>query len=794
MLLSLYQPTQASGSAFAPLLGEAGLAEVKKTDDEMRKLVIGSILIVGNVSISSKDIKFKVRSRVGDLFDPEKADEDAKRIAELAGIEFCYHRTDIVDNKVKLTFVVRERDIVRSIVFVGNRKYKDKTLRKKLGLGIGDRLDELISAESGRLALKQLYLKVGFAFVQVTLDSEQLRKGKLIYTIDEGSRVKIEKVKLSGKITVKAKMLKKAIKTNKKKRFLWPRYYNEGEVAEDVERLKGVYWDRGFLDPNITEKTEFNADKSKVRLTFAIEEGPRYTIEKIDFIGNERFDDERLRAEAELELKPGQSYSERKTFSDAARLRKFYREEGFIDVEVRYLRPKFVPDVNAVNVEFEIFEGEQFRIGRLDITGNERTQDKVVRRVLDEYDFQPGKWYNADVAPVEGGGELEEEIRGRVLAEAASIRRWGKPYGYSPDKDVWITDAEVNIKEGKTGAWNLGGGVSSDSGIIGQVVLEQRNFDIKDWPQSFGEFITGKALKGAGQTLRIALQPGVEISQYSVSFTEPYFRDKPTALNVIGQSYEREFESYDLGRLKAYVGFEERYQKRYRERWRKSIGFRVENVDVDSVHSNAPTEIQSVKGTQALAGIKLGVKRELIDNRFRPSTGYSFSTGYEQLGGDYTFGILSGAYRRYKTLYKDLTGRKTILAMNLLAATVIGDAPPFEKFYAGGTGYYGIRGFDYRGVSTRAGVDKDPVGSDWIFLANVEVTVPLVGEEFAALFFVDSGAIDSGNYRVAVGTGIQILIPRWFGHVPMRLEIAAPLMRDDADDMRVFSFSVGRLF
>jgi len=774
------------------LLCFSAFAEVKKTDDEMRKLVIGSILIVGNVSISTKDIKFKVHSRVGDLFDPEKADEDAKRIAELAGIESCYHSTNIVDNKVELTFVVGERDIVRSIVFVGNRKYKAKTLRKKLGFEIGDHLDEFISAKSGRLALKQFYLEKGFAFVQVTLDSEQLSKGRLIYTIDEGPRVKIRSVSFSGNNRISTKTLTKAIKTNKKKRFLWPRYYTEKEVAEDAELLESVYWDSGFLDPDITEKTEFNADKSKVRLTFAIEEGPRYTIEKIVFTGNERFNDERLRAEAELE--PGQIYSERTAFSDAARLHKLYREEGFINAEVKRLRPKFVPDVNAVNVEFEIFEGEQFRIGRLDIIGNKQTQDKVVRRVLDEYDFQPGKWYNADVAPREGGGELETEIQWRVLAEAVSVKPRGTPYGYSPDKDAWVTNAEVNIKEGQTGAWNVGGGASSDGGVIGQLVLEQRNFDIKDWPQSFGEFITGKAFKGAGQSFRIALQPGVEVSQYSVSFTEPYFRDKPIALDVIGQSYERELESYDLGRLRAYVGFEERYQKRYRERWRKSVGFRVENIDVDGVRSNAPTEIQSVRGTNVLAGVKFGIRRELVDNRFNPSAGHSFNAGYEQLGGDYTFGILSGTYRRYKTLYKDLAERKTVLATKLLAATVIGDAPPFEKFYAGGTGIYGIRGFDYRGASTRAGVNKDPIGSDWIFLASAEVTVPLVSNNFAALFFVDSGAIDSGDYRAAVGTGIQILIPRWFGPVPMRLEIATPLMRDDDDDTQVFSFSVGRLF
>jgi outer membrane protein assembly factor BamA len=89
---------------------------------------------------------------------------------------------------------------------------------------------------------------------------------------------------------------------------------------------------------------------------------------------------------------------------------------------------------------------------------------------------------------------------------------------------------------------------------------------------------------------------------------------------------------------------------------------------------------------------------------------------------------------------------------------------------------------------------EDPIGSDWIFLASTEVVVPLVGEEFAALFFVDSGAIDSGNYRAAVGTGIQIQIPRWFGPVPMRFALAVPFMKDDEDDTEVFSFSVGRLF
>ncbi|MHC4123491.1 MAG: BamA/TamA family outer membrane protein, partial [Planctomycetota bacterium] len=150
---------------------------------------------------------------------------------------------------------------------------------------------------------------------------------------------------------------------------------------------------------------------------------------------------------------------------------------------------------------------------------------------------------------------------------------------------------------------------------------------------------------------------------------------------------------------------------------------------------------------------------------------------------------------------EDLAERKTILSTKLLGSVIVGDAPPFEKFYGGGMGYYGIRGFEYRGVSPRglqtnvANPEKeDPIGSDWIILANAEVTVPLISNNFAALFFVDSGIVETGGYRASIGTGIQILLPQWFGPVPMRFAVAVPFMKDGDDDTEVFSFSVGGLF
>ena len=731
------------------------------------------------------------------------------------------------------------RYIIDSIDFDSGgqkRAYKDKKLLEILGFEAGD---DFTWAENGRDNLEKFYREEGFAFARVSLKTEPAAgeadgKLKLTYEIDEGPKVRIRKVSFSGNDSIPGDGLKKALKTTGKKWFLWSKYYVEEQVAEDVKRLKSIYWEKGFLaheityhlNPDISEPAvvaqERQRKKSSVNITFEINEGPVYNVEKIllKFIDNkgqsleeivlksvdaadeqkrtdyETFDEKQLRAQ--VELQPAQIYSERKAKADARRMRKIYGENGFIYARVRPLSPVFIPDSRTVNIEFEIFEGRRYRIGRIDITGNKEAKDISIRRILDEYDFFPGNLYNGDLAPIDGGGELEKRVQRMTLAEAISIAPMGQAYG-PEDANLLGQDVEVNIKEGLTGNILPGVGVSSDHGFIGQLIFDERNFDITDWPESPGELLPGRSFRGAGQTFRIGAEPGTEVSQYTVSFGDPYWGgepNRPIRLGVTGSSWERWRDSYDEGRLKGYVGFERRFD---RGRWRRSLGFRYEDVDIDSIDIDAPTEIKDVEGRNLLAGIRFGIERNLTDDEFDPTTGSVFDASYEQVSGDYTFGILKGTQRWYRTLHEDLAERKTVLAIKLLAATTVSDAPPFEKFYGGGTGTYGIRGFDYRGVSTR-GLNTvtlerdDPIGSDWIFLANTEVTVPLVGKSLSALFFVDSGTIDSGSYRASVGTGIQIMIPQWFGPVPMRFELAVPMMKDDDDETQVFSFSVGKLF
>ncbi|MBC8377744.1 MAG: BamA/TamA family outer membrane protein, partial [Planctomycetes bacterium] len=251
---------------------------------------------------------------------------------------------------------------------------------------------------------------------------------------------------------------------------------------------------------------------------------------------------------------------------------------------------------------------------------------------------------------------------------------------------------------------------------------------------------------------------------------------------------ERYQESYDEGRLSATVGFE----KRYPGHLRRGVSFRAENVYVSDLDTTAPKEVRGVKGDNHLFGTRFYFAKNTTDSRFRPSRGYNFEAGYEQVAGDNTFGVINATQRWYKTLYEDLSENKTVLETKVATAAIVGDAPVFEKFYVGGTG--SLRGFEYRGISPRSGSQDDPVGSDWMVTGNAEVAVPIGGETFSALFFTDAGMIETGGVRASIGAGVQILIPQFFGPVPMRFELAMPFMKDSKDETQAFSFSVGALF
>jgi outer membrane protein insertion porin family len=681
--------------------------------------------------------------------------------------------------------------IIKSIEFEGNRHFKAHVLRERLGFQLGDRLDPFL-AEGGRVTIMEAYRKVGYPSVQVTLDRTRLAEGHLLYIIEEGPRVQVATIRFVGNESFSARTLREVVKLKQRKWLFWPTYYTEDAVKEDTDRLRDFYYNQGFLDHKITAQTEFTGDGAKVHVIFVIEEGPVYHVSEIVFTGQTRYSAEQLRAK--VKVKEGDVYKKPNVDRDARELVQLYREQGYVDATVAQ-SGKFLPESGEflVKVTFEVHEGRQFRIGQVEITGNETTKDKAIRRILDEYGFLPGQLYNGKIAPKEGGGLLEKYIQRGVVADQAVIRPVPSAGG-----DPNSRDARVDIKEGMTGLIRPGIGFSSDSGVIGQLIYEQRNFDITDTPENLSEwFFPWKAWHGGGQRFSVRLEPGTRYSAYSVNFVDPYWNDQPVTLDVLGRSWKWFRECYDENRLKGAFEFEQRLG----DYWRRSIGFRAENVRISDVDFDAPEQIFAVQGGNQLFGVTFGIGRTAVDDLYDPSAGWKTDLSYQQVTGDFTFGILEGSVTRYLTLHEDVLGRRTVLSGKLLAGTTLGDAPVFEKFYGGGTGHYGIRGFEYRGVSPR-GLQtnvpdprkKCPIGSDWIFLAKTELIVPLIGQNFNGVFFIDSGTVQTGSYRVGIGAGIEIKVPQVFGPMPMRFELGFPLLKSEGDETQVFSFSGGGFF
>ncbi|MHC4986876.1 MAG: outer membrane protein assembly factor BamA [Planctomycetota bacterium] len=746
-------------------------------DSSPEGLPIETIDVAGNITLTRAEVLSVVRARPGVIFNSQMIDEDVRRIAKLDAAESAYYNAVIENGKVVLTYVVVEQNLVRSISFRGNEKLKDLILTKELSFKKGDYLD-VFAARAGADAIREKYKKKGYPWAEVSLDEGAVMFGQVVYLVEEGPHPKIAKVSFVGNNTFPDRQLQKTIKTKKKKLLFFSVYYDPDQLEVDTEKLLEVYQRKSFLDAHVTNQTDFNADKSKAMVTFTIEEGPAYFVDSIHFAGNQFFTAEQL--QAELKLRPDYFYSEAWVEYDAKKIKSKYGEQGFIETTVNVKR-QFLPDAR-VSVEFDITEGDRFRIGEVLVTGNTTYQDRTIRRVMDEQEFTPGQWYNADIARGNGEGELEKIIKQSVVAESATIQ----PTGEASD----TRDALVTVTEGQTGSIMVGAGIGSDDGLMGQVSLTQRNFDITDVPEKFSDIFNGRGFRGAGQELRIVASPGTEYSNYLIGFTEPYLYDRPISLSVSGSLYDRYRETYDEGRLSGRVGLE----KRYSDKWRRGIAFRAEDVEISDLDWDAPQDVVDVEGSNMLFGTRFYIRKDTTDSRFLPSRGYNFDLGYEQVLGDHTFGLLEGAYRRYFTLKEDLDELKTTLETKIHAGTTIGDAPTFERFYLGGIGSWALRGFEYRGVSPRGGPSDEPIGSDWAIVGNAEIAVPLGSETFSWLFFTDAGLIDDGGVRASVGTGIQIMIPQFFGPVPMRFELAAPFMKDEDDETQAFSFSVGALF
>jgi outer membrane protein assembly factor BamA len=524
---------------------------------------------------------------------------------------------------------------------------------------------------------------------------------------------------------------------------------------------------------------------SELQINFLVEEGPRYVVDRVSFRGISNVSEAELRKN--LRLREGMPYDADVVQRDVRSIVRAYSPLGYIlqppqqDLDPDYLRVEprqvFGREPGRVELVYDITEGKPFRIGRIVVKGNSRTQDKVVLR---EMRVAPGQLYNS--------AELQDAVE-RLRATPFFTGVQVTPIGNDPES----RDVLVEVQENRTARFLVGAGVNSNGGVGGNITYEQQNFDIMNWPRSWDELFSDRAFVGAGQTFRASVEPGTEATNISLFFSDPYVFDQN--YGFAGEAYlrNRKREHYDDERIGGRVSL----TKRFNYVWSARLSLRGETVNITDVRDPEirAQEILDEEGYSTLTSAGVQVRRDTTNRGLLPSEGTTTTAAWESfgaLGGDFTFQRFTLGWDGYKTLREDLLDRRTILSLHADAAYITGDAPFFEKLYGGGIG--SVRGFEFRGISPRSGPADDRVGGDFSLFGSAEVSFPITGDNLRGVFFFDAGTVEEdfefGTIRTAVGGGIRLVLP-FLGQTPIAVDLAYPITKDDEDDTQIISFSFG---
>jgi outer membrane protein assembly factor BamA len=750
---------------------------------ELQGRRIEAVRIVGNVQVTPGVILNVVRTREGEPFEPTTVEEDIKRIFELRRFANVEAKVEPTETGVVVVFSVTEQKQIKMISFRGNKAIDTKTLQDTIDLTPGQAIDRFRIAIA-RQAIEGLYRDKNYPHAHVDVPPEPLaERGELLFDIREGPEVRVRKVDFKGRHSFTKGRLLDQIKTRS---WIWifrPGTYDPEQIDDDVASLRKYYMEKGFFDVRVGRKIIVSPDQTEVQVDFLIEEGVRYRVDKVLFKGNANVPEADLRKD--LNLVEGQFYDNEVVQRDIRQMVRAYSPFGFVYQENSdnpdYLRIKpqqvFHKEAGTVDLVYDISEGKPFRLGRVIVKGNTKSMDKLVLR---EMRVKSGELYNS--------GEIQDGID-RLKERPYFTKVQATPIGDSPD----TRDVLVEVTEGRTAQFNIGAGVNSNGGVGGQIAYTQRNFDVTNWPTTWTDVFSDRAFTGAGQTFRVAFEPGTEFSNADIFFAEPYLFDQNYSFSNDAYWRTRVREHYDEIRIGDRVTF----GKRFSDVYSGTVSFRGEDVNIRSIEDriDRAQEILDWKGHSTLTSVGFQLRRNTTKGGFVPYEGSDTTAGVEQggaLGGEVNFTKLTAGWNYYQTLGEDLLDRKTILNYRVDAGWIPNDAPFFERFYGGGIG--SLRGFRYRGVSPRAGRFDDPVGGDFSVVGTVELSFPLVGDTFRGVVFSDVGDVERnfevGTIRSSVGTGIRLFLPI-LGQAPIALDFAYPITKDSQDQVRIISFSFG---
>ena len=537
-------------------LGFAGTL-AKAQDIEGKKVSEVAIRYTGAPTVDEARLRSHISTRAGEEYRSEKVDNDIKSLFESGNVDDVRVLAEPVGDAVKVIFEVTTRGTIVAVGFTGNsaRNFSDEKLAKETKLKVGGALsDEAIL--TARRNLETFYRGYGYPDVQISHRTQPNESGQgydLIFIIDEGGKNEIRDIRFEGNTAYDSRTLRKQMKVKEKGWFSWITKSGRFEVDQldqDVEAVLDYYRTRGYLRASSPGVRRDPVDDGRVDLVIPIHEGEKYTVAGVGFGRMTVFKPEELYPA--LTLNGGDGYSSKKMRDDIKMIRSYYGSRGYADATV-------TPDIrdagpNKVNIVYRITEGSRYRVGRVNIEGNTKTKDKVIRR---EMPLKPGDWFNSvELETAQSRLKNLQYFEDNIQVDAAPGRG-----GYR--------DINVLVEEKRTGSISAGVGFSSIDSIVGFVNLEQTNFDIMNpW-----------AFTGGGQRFSANLRLGSERSDFSVSLVEPWFMDKQLALG--GEIFYKNSQYYSDFYEQKNMGAEVFIRKPLGEKSSLRLGYRLEQVDIE---------------------------------------------------------------------------------------------------------------------------------------------------------------------------------------------------------------------
>ena len=723
-----------------------GQTEVRADGDP----TVVDLLVLGNSRVETATILNAVKTKKGDPASSERIDADMRAIYRLGMFDDVNAATESVPGGVNLVFNVQEKPIVREIEITGNKEISTDKIREVLTFKTSSAYNPKELNASVK-KIKKLYADDGYYLASVAPAVEKLSKSevKVRFIVKDGDKIYIKDILFTGNKNFTMKQLRKVMETKEKWFLSWltgAGTYKDEVLKNDVNLIADFYMNNGYANVKVGEpKVRLLDDKSGLVVTIGITEGDQFRVGALDFRGD--IPDDLPLLKTKLQLKTGEIFSRSNLRADVFTLTDSFGDKGYAFANISPLT-KINAEAKTIDLTFDMEKGEKIYIDRINISGNNKTRDKVVRR---EMRLNEGQLYSGT-----GLKRSKQNLMNLGFFEEANLATSAG----SDDKKMNIN---VEVKEKATGTFSFGAGYSSVDGVVGQGSVSQSNF------------------LGLGLKANLAASVGGHSQTYNIGVTDPYFLDTRWTLGGDIFRTMRDWNNYTQrdtgGDVKAGYALSDDLSTFWIYKF-----VHTELYNFQDISLLQPNQLVPNSTTSSITG---SITLNTTDYRPDPTKGLSatFATEFAGLGGSTRFIRYTGDAKYYHPLFWNVVG--SVKGLLGYMQTIGKDIPQQDKFYVGGINT--VRGYGSRTICPTNLISAtgyvDYLGGEREAVFNLEATFPILKEAgLKGVVFSDAGYAWGqtpgyasqrwfSRFQTSYGAGV-----RWFSPMgPLRLEYGIPL-------------------